>query len=91
MNNERIPMTINVRLTPDEAKTINDNFIHLSRTLGYRLNKSKLLKHILMNCNSKHSLYSLGFISYQTLHDQPKFKRGGKEIALKPRRMKRKD
>lgn len=80
------PKTINISLGSD-ADEINDNFLRLSRTLGYKINKTKLLKHILKNCDSKHSLYSLGFISFQELHTPTTFKRGGKDVRLKPLRM----
>lgn len=82
------PKTINISLGAD-ADEINDNFLRLSRTLGYKINKTKLLKHILKNCDSKHSLYSLGFISYQELHTPVIFNRGGKDVRLKSRRMTR--
>jgi len=82
-----ITKSLTVRLG-DDAEEINNNFIQLSRSLGRKINKTDLLKYILKNCNSKHSLYSLGFISYQELHEQPTFKRGGKNIKLSNRRMK---
>jgi len=81
--------TLQARLSPEDAKAIDDNLINLSRSLGYKINVSKLLRHVMINMVSKHSLYSIGYISFQELNSSATFKRGGKDIKIL-RRLRRK-
>ena len=80
---------INVKLDEHEAEIITKNLLNVSRSLGYRVNISALIKHILTTTTSKKSLYDLGFISKFELETIPIVKKGHRVININTRKMRK--
>jgi len=81
------PRSITVPLGTD-SEEIEKNLLHISRILGYKINKTKLIKHLLLKCISKHSLYTLGFISFQELNTTSEIIKNGRPIKLRARKIR---
>jgi len=61
--------TLTIRLTDEDYSLIESNLNKLSHSLGYRINKSALVRDLLKNvAKTKLGLYEAGHISYQELH-----------------------
>ena len=57
----------NVKIPEDDLKIIDENLKLLSHMLGYRINKSALIRHFLLNLKTKQDLFNIGFISFAEL------------------------